>query len=107
MSQKKKQSEKGGSGTATLERELAVEPPPMYSVWLLNDDYTPMEFVVEVLTDYFYKNIEQAEAIMLKVHHEGKAVCGAYPRDVAETNVMRVARHARAHGHPLQCVMDA
>ena len=107
MSQKKKQpSRREGSGTAVLEREAIVAPPPLYSVWLLNDDYTPMEFVVQVLTDFFYKKMDEAEAIMLKVHHEGKAVCGAYPRDLAETKVMRVMKHARAHGHPLQCVMD-
>ncbi|MGL4767930.1 MAG: ATP-dependent Clp protease adapter ClpS [Formosimonas sp.] len=89
-----------------LERELMVEPPPLYKVWLLNDDFTPMDFVVEVLRDFFYKTEEEAEQIMLRVHHEGRAVCGQYPRDVAETKVMRVLRHARAHGHPLQCVME-
>lgn len=96
----------GQGDVLELEREIALEPPPLYKVWLLNDDYTPMDFVVEVLTDFFYKNLEEAEQIMLKVHHEGKAVCGEYPRDVAETKVMRVARYARSHGHPLQCVME-
>ena len=101
---KSNQTEQGE--VAQLERKKVVAPPPMYQVWLLNDDYTPMDFVVTVLTDFFYKNAEQAEQIMLKVHHEGKAVCGEYPRDVAETKVVRVARYARAHGHPLQCVME-
>jgi ATP-dependent Clp protease adaptor protein ClpS len=96
----------GGSDVLELEREVKVEPPPLYKVWLLNDDFTPMEFVVDVLREFFYKTEAEAEQIMLKVHHEGKAVCGQYPRDVAETKVMRVARYARSHGHPLQCVME-
>lgn len=108
MSKKKtKPSDTGGADTAVLERQVVVEPPPLYRVWLLNDDYTPMDFVVHVLTDFFYKSEDEAEAIMLKVHHEGKAVCGQYPKDVAETKIMRVTKDARAHGHPLQCVMDA
>lgn len=102
----REQKTHGDGGVLELERELKVEPPPLYKVWLLNDDFTPMDFVVEVLREFFYKNDEQAEQIMLKVHHEGKAVCGQYPRDVAETKVMRVARYARSHGHPLQCVME-
>ena len=110
MSRKKsavrEQKDQGHGDVLELERVAVVEPPPLYKVWLLNDDYTPMDFVVTVLTDFFYKNTEQAEQIMLKVHHEGKAVCGEYPRDVAETKVVRVARYARAHGHPLQCVME-
>lgn len=96
----------GQGDVLEMERVVEIEPPPLYKVWLLNDDYTPMDFVIEVLTDFFYKNETQAEQIMLKVHHEGKAVCGEYPRDVAETKVMRVARYARSHGHPLQCVME-
>lgn len=97
--------DQGHGDVLEFKRTVEIEPPPLYKVWLLNDDYTTMEFVIEVLQTFFYKNDEQAEQIMLKVHHEGKAVCGEYPKDVAETKVMRVARYARAHGHPLQCVL--
>ena len=89
-----------------LERKKVAKPPPMYSVWLLNDDYTPMEFVVEVLQTYFNKNFDEAELIMLTVHTAGRAVCGEYPRDIAETKVARVTRFAREHGHPLQCALE-
>lgn len=95
----------GHGDVLELERTVEIEPPPLHKIWLLNDDYTTMEFVIEVLKEFFYKSDKQAEQIMLKVHHEGKAVCGEYPKDVAETKVMRVTRYARAHGHPLQCVM--
>ncbi len=81
-------------------------PPPLYQVLLLNDDYTPMEFVVKVLQKFFGKGQEEATCIMLQVHHEGKGVCGVYPRDIASTRVAQVAQYARAHQHPLQCVME-
>lgn len=81
-------------------------PPPMYQVLLLNDDYTPMEFVVKVLQKFFGKSHEEATRIMLQVHHEGRAVCGVYPRDVAATRIAQVAQYARARQHPLQCVME-
>ena len=73
---------------------------------LLNDDYTPMEFVVIVLQGFFAKSREQATQIMLKVHREGMGVCGVYPRDIATTKVEQVAAYARKHQHPLQCVME-
>ena len=91
---------------AQLERKQVANPPPMYSVWLLNDDYTPMEFVVDVLQKFFNKTSDEAEFIMLTVHTAGRAVCGEYPRDVAETKVARVTRFSREHGHPLQCVLE-
>ena len=91
---------------AQLERKQVANPPPMYSVWLLNDDYTPMEFVVDVLQKFFNKTSDEAESIMLTVHTAGRAVCGEYPRDVAETKVARVTRFSREHGHPLQCVLE-
>lgn len=91
---------------AQLERKQVANPPPMYSVWLLNDDYTPMEFVVDVLQRFFNKTSDEAEFIMLTVHTAGRAVCGEYPRDVAETKVERVTRFSREHGHPLQCVLE-
>ena len=95
-------------GTAIVaERQTArVEPPPMYQVVLLNDDYTPMEFVVKVLQKFFGKNQEEATRIMLQVHHEGRGVCGVYPRDLAATRIAQVAQYARARQHPLQCVME-
>lgn len=80
--------------------------PPMYQVVLLNDDYTPMEFVVAVLQEYFNKNRDSATQIMLRVHNEGKGVCGVFSKDVASTKVDLVLSHAREEGHPLQCVME-
>ncbi|OGV71734.1 MAG: ATP-dependent Clp protease adapter ClpS [Methylophilales bacterium RIFCSPHIGHO2_02_FULL_57_10] len=82
------------------------KPPPLYKVLLLNDDYTPMEFVVEVLQRFFSKSREQATQIMLKVHNEGVGLCDIYPREVAETKVQQVTSLAREHQHPLQCVME-
>lgn len=78
----------------------------MYKVTLLNDDFTPMEFVVFVLEQYFHKDRESATQIMLKVHREGRGVCGVYTRDIAATKVELVLRRARQDGHPLQCVME-
>lgn len=83
-----------------------LKPPPMYKVMLLNDDFTPMEFVVIVLQRFFSKSREQATQIMFKVHNEGAGICGIYPRDVAETKVQQVISLAREHQHPLQCVME-
>ena len=101
---KSNQTEQGE--VAQLERKKVVAPPPMYQVWLLNDDYTPMDFVVTVLERFFAKSTDEAEVVILKVHHEGKAICGEYPRDIAETKVVRVTRFAREAGHPLQCVLE-
>jgi ATP-dependent Clp protease adaptor protein ClpS len=86
-------------------RELA-EAPPMWQVVLLNDDYTPMEFVILVLQKFFGKGREQAIQIMLRVHNEGRSVCGVYPRDVAATRVVQVCQYAREQQHPLQCIME-
>jgi ATP-dependent Clp protease adaptor protein ClpS len=83
-----------------------VAPPPMYQVILLNDDYTPMDFVIFVLQRVFGKNSEDAARIMLKVHHEGRGVCGVYPRDIAATRVEMVRQLAQARQHPLQCIME-
>jgi len=80
--------------------------PPMFKVILLNDDYTPMEFVVECIERFFNKSREQATQIMLKVHTEGMAVCGLYPQDIAETKMNQVANFAREHQHPLQCIIE-
>jgi ATP-dependent Clp protease adaptor protein ClpS len=86
--------------------KVKLEPPPMHKVLLLNDDYTPMDFVVHVVQHFFHKSHEQATQIMLKVHTEGRGVCGLYPADVAATKVAQVIAFARQHQHPLQCVME-
>lgn len=82
-------------------------PPKMYQVVLLNDDYTPMEFVVMVLQEFFQRDLETATQIMLKIHHEGRGVCGVYTKDVAATKVESVLAAAKRSGHPLQCTMEA
>jgi len=87
-------------------KKAKVEAPPMFKVLLLNDDYTPMDFVVLVLQKFFALSREQATQIMLKVHKEGIGVCGVYPRDVAATKVEQVRSYAKQHQHPLQCVME-
>jgi ATP-dependent Clp protease adaptor protein ClpS len=97
-----------GQGTTLAERqEQRVEPPKLYQVVLLNDDYTPMEFVVLVLQEYFLRDIDTATQIMLKIHHEGRGVCGVYSRDIAATKVELVQAAAKRAGHPLQCIMEA
>jgi ATP-dependent Clp protease adaptor protein ClpS len=97
-----------GQGAVVAERQTArTEPPRMYQVILLNDDYTPMEFVVMVLQEYFKRDLETATQIMLKIHHEGRGVCGVYSKDVAATKVELVLAAARRGGHPLQCIMEA
>jgi ATP-dependent Clp protease adaptor protein ClpS len=97
-----------GEGAVVAERKKArVKPPSLYQVVLLNDDYTPMEFVVMVLQHYFQRDLETATHIMLKIHHEGRGVCGVYPKDVAATKVELVLAAARRDGHPLQCIMEA
>tara|TARA_B110000444_G_C18803086_1_gene578464 strand:+ start:144 stop:467 length:324 start_codon:yes stop_codon:yes gene_type:complete len=83
-----------------------VTRPSMYQVILLNDDYTPMEFVVEVLMKYFSKNIDEANQVMLHVHKSGMGLCGVYPFDIAETKVMQVMNFSIKNGHPLQCKME-
>jgi ATP-dependent Clp protease adaptor protein ClpS len=83
-----------------------VKPPPLYKVMLLNDDYTPMDFVVIVLQKFFALSREQATRIMLRVHREGMGVCGVYPKDVAASKVEQVGAFARQHQHPLACVME-
>ncbi len=92
------------SPTATLERKPS--PPPLFRVKLINDDFTPMEFVIAVLQRFFAMDREEATHIMLKVHHEGAAVAGIYPRDIAETRSRQVAEFAQTHQHPLQCVIE-
>ena len=100
------------AGTKLHERAVTetgqprLKPPPLFKVLLLNDDFTPMDFVVQILRQFFSKSREQATQIMLKVHNEGAGVCGVYPHDIAETKVNQVTSFAREHQHPLQCVME-
>ena len=90
-----------------VESERVVSSqPPLYKVLLLNDDYTPMEFVVHVLQRFFGMDRERATVVMLKVHNEGVGLAGVFPRDIAETKVYQVLDLARSHQHPLQCVME-
>jgi len=97
-----------GQGAVVVERQTAkTKPPRMYQVVMLNDDYTPMEFVVMVLQEYFKRDLETATQIMLKIHHDGRGVCGVYSKDVAATKVELVLAAARRGGHPLQCIMEA
>ena len=96
-----------GDGSVVLERRpQKTKPPQMYQVVLLNDDYTPMEFVVVVIQEFFNKDRETATQIMLKIHLDGKGVCGVFSRDVAATKVDQVTEAARKNGHPLQCVSE-
>jgi ATP-dependent Clp protease adaptor protein ClpS len=97
-----------GQGSVVAERQAQkTEPPRMYQVVMLNDDYTPMEFVVMVLQEYFKRDLETATQIMLKIHHDGRGVCGVYSKDVAATKVELVLAAARRGGHPLQCILEA
>ncbi|WP_370519461.1 ATP-dependent Clp protease adapter ClpS [Alcanivorax sp. DP30] len=91
---------------AVEEAKPKLKQPSMYKVWMLNDDYTPMDFVVEVLEDFFNMGREQATRVMLAVHTEGKAVCGVFPRDIAETKATQVVEYARENQHPLMCQVD-
>jgi ATP-dependent Clp protease adaptor protein ClpS len=96
-----------GPGTVVITRpKTQVRHPSMYRVLLLNDDYTPMEFVVSVLKKYFNKGQEEAKRIMLHVHQHGVGECGIFTYEIAETKVTQVMDHARKHQHPLQCIME-
>jgi ATP-dependent Clp protease adaptor protein ClpS len=97
----------GDSDTVVVTRtKTATKRPNLYRVLLLNDDYTPMEFVIHVVENFFQKNREEATRIMLHVHHHGVGECGIFSYEVAETKVTQVMDFARKHQHPLQCVME-
>lgn len=101
-------NELGPQSEPTAVKEKAqekVSKPSKYQVLLLNDDYTPMDFVVEVLETYFFMGHEEAVKVMLDVHHRGQGVCGVYTRDIAETKVAQVSSYAKQHQHPLLCIM--
>lgn len=93
-----------GVAVETSKPELAR--PPLYSVMVLNDDYTPMDFVVEVLMRFFSMNLEKATQVMLHVHTRGRGVCGVFTREIAESKVAQVNEYARLHQHPLLCTME-
>ncbi len=94
------------AGAAVQEARPELKPPPRYRVLLLNDDFTPMDFVVQVLELFFHLSREKATQIMLHVHTRGVGVCGVFSRDVAETKVAQVKDFARRHQHPLMCTME-
>src|ERR1700751_5347887 len=99
--------EQDDGGSVVAEKKLQrTTPPQMYQVVMLNDDYTPMEFVVVVIQEFFHKDRETATQIMLKIHLDGKGICGVYPRDIANTKVEQVQEAARQAGHPLQCLSE-
>jgi ATP-dependent Clp protease adaptor protein ClpS len=103
----KRGSETPGSGAAVITRtRTQTKRPNMYRVLLLNDDYTPMEFVISILQAFFNKDAEEATQIMLQVHHNGVGECGVYTYEIAETKVSQVMDHARKNQHPLQCIME-
>jgi ATP-dependent Clp protease adaptor protein ClpS len=105
--ERKRKGDPGGPGTAVITKtKPQTKRPNLYRVLLLNDDYTPMEFVIHVLERFFNKDREAATRIMLHVHNNGIGECGIYTYEVAETKVTQVMDFARKHQHPLQCVME-
>ena len=105
--ERKRRNDPGAPGTAVITRtKTQTKRPSLYRVLILNDDYTPMEFVVHILERFFNKDHETATRIMLHVHHHGIGECGIYTYEVAETKVTQVMDFARKHQHPLQCVME-
>src|SRR5438876_12180411 len=106
MSDIEKRGDEGPATGTVVKAKPKTKKPSLYKVLLLNDDYTPMEFVVHVLEKYFAKGREEATRIMLHVHHKGVGICGVYPYEVAETKVTQVMDFSRQNGHPLQCTME-
>lgn len=105
MSNEQQQDDYAG-GLQLKEQKPELKQPPLYKVVLLNDDFTPMEFVVHVLEHFFGLDHEKATRIMLNVHHNGKGVCGTYTRDIAETKMVAVNEYSRANEHPLLCTIE-
>ncbi|WP_262695579.1 ATP-dependent Clp protease adapter ClpS [Kordiimonas aquimaris] len=107
MSDKDKNDDDKGTGTGLLTRpETKTKKPSMYKVLLLNDDFTPMEFVIHILQRFFRMTVEQATDVMLHVHQKGVGVCGVFTFEVAETKVNQVMSFAKQHEHPLQCTLE-
>jgi ATP-dependent Clp protease adaptor protein ClpS len=106
MSGSGKNSEEGPGTGVIVKAKPKTKKPAMYKVLMLNDDYTPMEFVVHILERFFNKNRQEATRIMLHVHRRGVGICGVYTYEVAETKVTQVMDFARQHQHPLQCTLE-
>jgi len=106
MPQQQKPGDQHDDGLAVQEVKPRLKRPPLYKVILINDDYTPMDFVVHILEIFFSLDRQTATRIMLEVHTRGKGVCGVYPHEVAETKVSQVNGYAREHQHPLLCTME-
>ena len=106
MSEETKNDQREDLDVVVQESRPELKKPPMFKVVLLNDDYTPMEFVVIVLETFFAMSRENATRVMLHVHTQGKGVCGIFTRDVADTKVAQVNAFSRAHQHPLMCAME-
>lgn len=106
MSDRETQTPDDGQTGVAVRSRAKTKKPAMYKVLMLNDDYTPMEFVVHVLERFFAKNREEATRIMLHVHQKGVGVCGVYTYEVAETKVTQTMDFARKHQHPLQCTLE-
>ncbi len=98
--------EESQRGLVVEEVKPRLKPPPLYKVVLLNDDYTPMEFVVEVLQAFFYMDRTRATQIMLHVHTRGKGICGVFTYEIAETKAAQVNDYSRKHQHPLLCTLE-
>ena len=106
MSDNGKRGEEGPGTGVVVKAKPKTKKPSMYKVLMLNDDYTPMEFVVHILERFFNKNRQEATRIMLHVHRRGVGICGVYTYEVAETKVTQVMDFARQHQHPLQCTLE-
>jgi ATP-dependent Clp protease adaptor protein ClpS len=106
MSDFRKPGDEGSGTGVVVQSKPKTKKPSMYKVLMLNDDYTPMEFVVHVLERFFSKSREEATTIMLHVHRRGVGVCGIFTYEVAETKVAQVMDFARRHQHPLQCILE-
>ena len=104
MSERERRNQ--GEGLAVQTAKPKLKRPPLYKVMLLNDDYTPMEFVIQVLETFFRMDHEKATQIMLHVHTRGVGVCGVYTKDIAETKVQQVNDYSRNNQHPLLCTME-
>ena len=105
MSSKNDDANSNNTGTI-IEEKIEVKKPSFYQVLIMNDDYTPMEFVILVLERFFKKSRAEATQIMLHVHQKGMGVCGLYPYEIAETKVVQVMDFAKKNQHPLQCAME-
>ena len=96
----------GAGASLDVETRAKFDRPPLYKVLLLNDDFTPMDFVIEILGKYFHKSEEEAAHITMLVHEKGVGICGVYSFEIAETKVKQVLDYARDHHHPLQCALE-